>query len=284
MKKQVSDATGLIFFRIGNVQLYERNRNKLNLIIIPASIGFIIALAVMTFCLRRMRFVKLLITISNQTLPVFFYCRYRQKHRHIVSELQKKKEASLKKALIMANTDPQASDKQRLLQVDSNVVGNVSDTMGSSKAFTKEPPVTRPNVANTVDHRFPNRDYSDIPPPIPSKENRPPYHNRDDESSSFQTQRSFKSSRERMHVSYEGEARYSPTHLQYFYETTHPPEMLLINEQQPRVIVRSVRDPMYEDSSKTFVSIPIQVEHSTPHQRFIPPPYHSDPYYPHANT
>jgi hypothetical protein len=61
LKKEVSEATGLVFFRIGNVQLYARDRNKLNLIIIPVSVGFIIFLIVLTFCLRRMRFVKLFI-------------------------------------------------------------------------------------------------------------------------------------------------------------------------------------------------------------------------------
>ncbi len=58
-KDEVNVATSKIVFRIGNVQLYARNRNKLNLIIIPASIGFIIFLIVLTFSLRRMRFVKL---------------------------------------------------------------------------------------------------------------------------------------------------------------------------------------------------------------------------------
>ncbi len=188
--------------------------------------------------------------------------------------------------LTIPNIDPLANDKQRLLQLDPSVVGNVSDTTGSSKVFTKEPSTTRNNAANTDDHRLTNRDCQDVPPPIPPKENRPPYYNRDDEAL-FQTQRLSKSSRERMHVPYESETRYSPTHLQYHYETREP-EMLLIHEQHPRVVVRSVRDdinhPMYEDSSKTFVSIPIQIEHSISYQRFVPPPYHSDPYYPHANS
>lgn len=58
LKNEVYTATSLVFYRIGNVQLYERNKNKLNLIIIPSSIGFIIFLAVLTFCLRRMRLVE----------------------------------------------------------------------------------------------------------------------------------------------------------------------------------------------------------------------------------
>jgi len=60
-KDEVNAATSQVVFRIGNVKLYERNRNKLNMIIIPASIGFIIFLAGLTFFLRRMRFVKLFV-------------------------------------------------------------------------------------------------------------------------------------------------------------------------------------------------------------------------------
>jgi hypothetical protein len=76
MKKEVSDATGLTFFRIGNVQLYERDRNKLNLIIIPVSIGFIVFLAVLTFCLRRMRFVKSPISILNKMYCLFLIAEF----------------------------------------------------------------------------------------------------------------------------------------------------------------------------------------------------------------
>lgn len=211
-----------------------------------------------------------------------------------MAELQKKKEASVKKAQTLANIDPHANDKQRLLQLDPTVVGNVSDTMGSPKEFTNEsyPTPTRNNAINTGDHRFFNREYQGAPPPIPPKDNRPPYYSRNDDDTSFQTQRLLKSSRERIHVPYESETRFSPTHSQYPYEPQYP-EMVSMNEQHPRVVVRSVRDEgnyptyhqqPYEDSSKTFVSIPVQIEHSTPHQRFVPPPYHSDPYYPHVNS
>jgi hypothetical protein len=211
-----------------------------------------------------------------------------------VSELQKKKEASLKKVQIVPNIDPHANDKQRLLQVDPTVVGNVSDTMGSPKEFTNEPnpTPTRSNATNTNDQRFLNREHQAAPPPpIPSKENRAPYHNRDDDTS-FQTQRPLKSSRERVHVPYESETRFSPGHSQHRHEPQYP-EMVSMHEQHPRVVVRSVRDDgnyptyhqqPYEESSKTFVSIPVQIEHSGPHQRFVPPPYHSDPYYPHVNS
>lgn len=58
-KDEVNAATSQTVFRIGNVQLYQRNRTKLNLIIIPSSIGFILFLAGMTFFLRRMRFIKI---------------------------------------------------------------------------------------------------------------------------------------------------------------------------------------------------------------------------------
>ncbi len=219
---------------------------------------------------------------------IFFKFRIAQKRLHIISELQKKKEATAKKAQTIANIDPQANDKQRLLQHDSIVVGNVSNTMGSPKEFTNEqyPTPTRNNAANTIDQRAHGREYQGAPPPaFPSVENRVPYYNRENEAA-FQTQRPSKSNRERMHVPYENESRFSPTHSQY-------PEIVPMHEQNPRVIVRSVRDdgayPMYrqqpdEDSSKTFVSIPVQIEHSGTHQRYFPPPYHSDPYYPHVNS
>ncbi|CAF1334313.1 unnamed protein product [Adineta steineri] len=272
-KDEVNAAINAHVFRIGNVQIYARNRNKLNLIIIPASIGFVTFLFVLTFFLRRMR--------------------NAQKHRHIVAELQKKKEATLKKAQTIANIDPQANDKQRLLQLDPTVVGKVSDTMGSPKEFTNEQSSTpsRSNATNTSELRFFNRDYQGAVPTATSVENRMPHHNRE-EDTSFQTQRSFKSSRERMHVPFESEPRYSPTHPPYQYEPQYP-EMVSMHEQHPRVVVRTIRDDgnypayhqqPYEESSKTFVSIPVQIEHSNSHQRFVPPPYHSDPYYPHVNS
>ncbi|CAF0873549.1 unnamed protein product [Rotaria sp. Silwood1] len=274
-KDEVNAVIGAIVFRIGNVKLYERNRNKLNLIIIPVSIGFVTFLFVLTFFLRRMR--------------------AKQKRDHIILELQKKKEASAKKAQVIANIDPHANDKQRLLQLDPTVVGNVSDTMGSPKEFTMEQysPSIRGNALNTSDNRFYNRDYQGKTSPsvMPSKENRTSYFNRDDETS-FPTQRTLKSSRERMHVPYENETHFSPVHSQYQYESQHP-DMVSMHEQHPRVVVRSIRDdgsnPIYhqqpyDESSQNFVSIPVQIEHSAPYQRFVAPPYHSDPYYPHTNS
>lgn len=158
--------------------------------------------------------------------------------------------------------------------------------MGSPKQFTKEP---TPSRNNTSDHRVANQD---IPPPIPSKENRPPYYNRDGDLA-FQNQRLLKSSRERVHIPHDAaDKRFTQTHSQYPYDSRHG-EMFSMHEQTPRVVVRSVREDgnypiyhsqSYDDPSKTFVSIPVQVEHSSLHQRYIPPPYHSDPYYPHTNA
>jgi hypothetical protein len=156
--------------------------------------------------------------------------------------------------------------------------------MGSSKEFTEEKYTspTRSAITNSGDHSVSNLEYQGLPPPPkPTKENRLAYSNREDDTS-FQPQRPLKSSRERMPVPYENESRFSPGHSQYQYEP-----------QQPRVVVRSVRDddnhPTYyqqqrEESSKTFVSIPVQIEHSNPHQRYVPPPYHSDPYYPNVSS
>jgi hypothetical protein len=108
--------------------------------------------------------------------------------------------------------------------------------MGSPKEFTNEqhPTPTRNNAANASDHRVQNREPQGAPsPPFPSVENRAPHHNRENETP-FQTQRSLKSSRERMHVPYENESRFSPTHSQYRPEPQYP-EMVSMHEQNPRV-------------------------------------------------
>ncbi|CAF1147277.1 unnamed protein product [Adineta ricciae] len=271
---EVNRAVHAHVYRIGNVKIYKRNRNKLNLIIIPSSIGFIALLFVLTFFLRRMR---------NS-----------QKRRHIITELEKKREASVKKAQTMPNIDPLANDKQRLLQMDSTVAGNVSNTMGSPKEFTNEQnttPTRSTNPSTASDHRLYNRDYQGTAPAPNKDNNRTSQYNRD-EDSTFSNQRSLKSSRERMHVPFESDSHFVPTHSQYSYEPQYP-EMLSMHEHHPRVVVRTIRDDgnyqnyqtqSYEDPSKTFVSIPVQIEHSSPHQRFVPPPYHSDPYYPHVNS
>lgn len=227
--------------------------------------------------------------------------RDQQKRQHIISELEKRREANLRKmnSMTMPNVDPFANDKQRLLQLDPTVVGNVSHTMGSSKEFTNEEYVARKaNHVHTTaptmnDQRVYNRGQvqDDIPPPIPPKDNRPPYYKRE-EDIPLSTQRSFKTSHERMHVPIENDVRFSPSHSQYHQEPQHI-DMITLQEKQPRVVVRSIRDDEkyssyyhqteFDDSTPSFVSIPVQIEHSGSHQRFGSP-YHSDPYYPHINS
>ena len=215
-----------------------------------------------------------------------FLGRYGQKHRHIVAELQKKKDATAKKGQTVANPDPNASEKQRLLQLDPTVVGSASGTLGSPKEFTNEtyPSSSRPNP---LTGGF-NRDQRDAPPSLPSKDNRAPYNNRD----TSPTQRSGGNSRDRDQAPYENAPRFSPSQGQYPYDSQHP-DMIPLQEQQPRVVVRTIReDPtpgsdypqQYTEPSARFVPIPVQVERSGPQQRFAAPPYHSDPYYRHGNS
>jgi len=130
--------------------------------------------------------------------------------------------------------------------------------LGSPKGFTTE--------QYSSPSRNISREYQGAPPPVPSKENRPPY-----DDTSFQNQRTNRSSRERMQVPYENQPR---------FPTTDDPDMIPMQEQQPRVVVRTIRD---DGNQSSFVPIPVQVERSGPHQRF-PPPYHSDPYYRHGNS
>ncbi|CAF2375206.1 unnamed protein product [Rotaria sp. Silwood2] len=255
-------------YRVGNVQFYKRNRNKLNLIIIPISVVLTIVLFIVTFFLRRLR--------------------RAQKRRHIVSELEKKKAANATKhETTVANVDPLANEKQRLLQLDPNVVGNASDILGSPKEFTNDqyPSTARPNPSAS-DY---NREHRGGPI-TPSKDNRTLNYNQDNDLS-FQNQRSTKSDRERMHVPYENETRFLPSQSQPQYEQQYP-DMIPMQEQQPRVVVRTIRDDgnqpsqyqQHEEPSARFVPIPVQIERSGPHQRFVPPPYHSDPYYRHTNA
>jgi hypothetical protein len=95
-----------------------------------------------------------------------------------------------------------------------------------------------------------------------------------------------------MHVPYENEPRFSPSHSQYQYEPQQS-DMIPMHEQQPRVVVRTIRNDgnhpshyqeQHEEPSMGFVPIPVQVERSGPHQRFVSPPYHSDPHYRHDNA
>lgn len=249
-------------YRIDDVQFYKRNRNLLNLIIIPVSVGLTLLLIGITFFLRRLR--------------------YAQKRRHIVDALQKKKQATDQKGKTIANVDPNASERERLLQLDPTVVGSPSNTIGSPKDFTKEQSF---NPSRNTNNNSNNRnDQSGTPPPVPSKENRPPYTTtqRNDDNS-FQNQRSLRSSRERVNVPYENQPRFSPTQYNPEYSNMIPTQ-----EQQPRVVVRTVRgDDDNEQRSEpfgSFVPIPVQIERSGPQQRHVSPPYHSDPYYRHTNA
>lgn len=188
---------------------------------------------------------------------MLFFLLYRaaQKRRHIVAELQKKKDASFRKAQTIANVDPNATEKQRLV-LDPTVVGSASDTLGSPKEFSQEQRTSS------------SRNNQGGPPPVPSKDNRPPY-----DDASYQ-----RSNRERTNVPYENQSKFTPFNRS---------DMIPLQEQQPRVVVRTVRgdpDQQNDEPSSTYVPIPVQVERSGPHQRFVAPPYHSDPYYRHNNN
>ncbi|CAF0890416.1 unnamed protein product [Rotaria sp. Silwood1] len=265
---EVQAVTSGTVYRVGNVQFYKRDRNKLNLIIIPISVALTILLFVVTFVLRRLR--------------------RAQKRRHIVSELEKKKGANTKQdPTTVANVDPLAKENERLLQLDPNVVGNASDTLGSPKEFTNDqyPSTSRTNPSAS-DY---NREYKGAPI-TPPRENRTLNYNQDNDTS-FQNQRSTRPDRERMYAPYENETRFLPSQSQPQYEQQYP-DMIPMQEQQPRVVVRTIREDgnqpsyyqKYEEPPTRFVPIPVQVERSGPHQRFVPPPYHSDPYYRHTNA
>lgn len=283
---EVNAAAGAVVFRVGDVQFYKRNRNELNLIIIPIAVGFILFLFILTFVLRRLRFVHRCI----RTAPTPYTIPYRnsQKKKHILAELEKKKEAGAKKGLTTANQDPNSSERQRLLQLDPTVVGSASSTLGSPKEFTHEahpsPKRNNPNVGGF------NREYQGGAPPIPTKDNRAPYYNRDDDGS-YPTQRSTASNRDRAQALYENEPRMVPTQSQYAYDPPHP-DMIPMQDHQPRVVLKTIRDdgnqpsyyPPHGEPSSAFVPIPVQVERSGPQQRFVPPPYHSDPYYRNSNA
>jgi len=57
----VNAVTGASVYKVGHVQVFKRDRNMLNLIIIPISILLIIILIIVTFVLRSVRFVNLFI-------------------------------------------------------------------------------------------------------------------------------------------------------------------------------------------------------------------------------
>ena len=204
--------------------------------------------------------------------------RYAQKRKHIIAEIEKKRGAASKKGPTIANPNPQASERERLLQLDPTVVGSASDTLGSPKEFTNESH-SSPTRGNPLAGGF-NRD---APPSVPPKDNRAPYYNRENDGTS-PTQRSGRSNREQ--APYENEPRFSPSQSQHT-------DMIPLQEKQPRVVVRTIQEDtnpasnypqQYSEPSARFVPIPVQVERSGPQQRFAAPPYHSDPYYRHGNS
>lgn len=198
---------------------------------------------------------------------MIFFCflQYRraQKKRHILSELEKKT-AAAKKTPTVPNPDPDATENQRLLQLDANVVGNASNTLGSPKAFTNDQN-SNPSRTNPPTTESRGGAKASTPP----KDNQPVYYNQ----------------RERANLPYENETVLLPSHSQPQYDPRFP-DMIPLQEQQPRVVVRTIHEdgnqPQYYDQNderaKRFVPIPVQVERST-QQKYVPPPYHSDPYY-----
>ena len=239
---EVNKAVAASIYQDGHVPLYKRD-NLLNWIIIPISIGVVVFLFVLTFVLRHIRFACFSNNLMSQTSTLLNHSRYNQKRRHIIEEL-KKKDVTVKKTGTIPNPDPLANENQRLLQLDPNIVGNASNTLGSPKELTNDsnPSSTRanPNVASSS--RTTNNNRSQAP-----YQNEPPF-------------------------------PYDPQN----------PDMIPMQEQQPRVVVRTIRNDenpstyynqQYPDPSARFVPIPVQVERSGPEQRFVPPPYHSDPYY-----
>ena len=120
------------------------------------------------------------------------------------------------------------------------------------------------------------------------KENQILYQNTNNDKS-VQNDRSAKPYRERVQVLYENEPRFPPNQSQSQYDPQQ--RDMIPMQEQPRVVVRSIRDDRYqppyhqshEEPSSTFVPIPVQVERGGPQQRFGTPPYHSDPYYRHTN-
>lgn len=247
----VNAATGATVYRVGHVQFYRRDRNKLNFIIIPISVAIVVFLFVLTFVLRRLRFVGHALDVLVHLRREF---RDAQKRRHIVAELEKKKGAESKKATT-ANPDPRSDERDRLLQLDPTVVGSASGTLGSPKDFTNE------------QYSGPARTTRDV--------------RSANSAGNFDSQRSLRSSRERMQSPYDQEQRFPP----HQYDAEHP-DMIPMREPQPRTVIRTIHgdgSPQRDEPGVAFVPIPVQVERSGPHQRHASP-YHSDPYYRHGNS
>ena len=209
-----------------------------------------------------------------------------------MAELLKKRQATERKIPKIANTDTNATDIQSLLQLDpSGVVDKAPETIFSSKQITTDAsPLSIQNNQSSNKQRDFASQSEPVASPVELKENRSPYYERQEEVS-FRSQPSGKSYRERVPVPFESGSHYSSAYSQNHHEPQRL-EMVPMHEPQPRVVVRSIcdddnysgfyRPQQYEGSSSTFVSIPIQIEESVPHQRYVSSTYHSDPYYSHA--
>ena len=66
---EANSAVAATIYKVGNVQLFQRNRNLLNFIIIPVSVGLTLLLVIVTFFLRRLRFV----TMNHQCIELPFH-------------------------------------------------------------------------------------------------------------------------------------------------------------------------------------------------------------------
>ncbi|CAF1265816.1 unnamed protein product [Didymodactylos carnosus] len=306
--------------KIDSIQVYERNRDSLNLIIIPTSCSVIILLAIVTFGLRSIR--------------------EKQKRRHIEGELEKRRTAK-QRAANSANSDPNAGEKQRLLQPEP-LVGRASDTLGSPKEFTNDrddPRLTRPFRQDTNAN---NRIYTQDSPTIidirsdpastggsyyrqpsdermsrPYRDEQVQYRDEIDGRSSRQDPQPMRSSRERMQNPYNDNPahRFSPNHDEILmterdqmYQAMPPSAYMVTN--LPRVVVRSVhadadfasyhpqqQQQHHHQDETMFVPIPVQIERGGVHARFpsyetrtqpfMPPNYdeqQTHSYYRHVNA
>ena len=211
-----------------------------------------------------------------------------------MAELLKKSQATERKIPQIANVDSNATDTQSLLQLEPllRAVDKAPDPISSSKQITTDTsPLSTQNTQSSSNRPrdFPSPSES-LPSPVALKENQSPYYERQEEVS-FRSQPPGKSFRERVPVPFESGSHYSSAYSPNHREPQRL-EMVPMHEPQPRVVVRSIcdednysgfyRPQHYEGSSSTFVSIPIQIEESVPHQRYVSSTYHCDPYYSHG--
>ncbi|CAF0880161.1 unnamed protein product [Didymodactylos carnosus] len=310
----IRQITGATLIKIDDIQIYKRDRNFLNLIIIPSACGFILLLGILTFGLR--------------------FIRERQKRRHIVSELKKRGPS---KARAANKNEPNSDEKQSLLPREP-IAGKESDKIGSSKQITHERDDSRAGRSSRPDTSANNRRPIQDPPHIsnvsndptaggnyrpdfdermsrPNRDERVPYRDTMDGRSSRQDPQFIRSSQERIQTPYDNRTRrFSPnrdelhmTERDHMHRSMPPPSYLDANP--PRVVVRSVpadadfvpyyRQQQYHQhpDESMFIPIPVQIERGGVHARF--PTYdnrmqpsgspHYDrqqtqPYYRHINT